>query len=93
MFRASRIELDTWDKVKEILKLGLTDQRSFTCLLNELHSLKPNVKETSYNFAIRCQYFRSLIITSITNDVTLSVNAKLAQIKNTEKLLLITFLV
>ena len=89
---SSRIELDTWDKVKHILRISFTDQRLFTCLVNELHSLKPNTKETSYNFAIRCQYFRSLIITSINNDVTLSVNAKLAQIEYIEKLLLITFL-
>lgn len=89
---SSRIELNTWDKVKNILKLSFTDQRSFTCLLHELHSLKPNLKETSYNFGIRCQYFRSLVFNAINNDITLTPEAKIAQIGNIEKLLLVTYL-
>ena len=36
---SSRTELDSWDKVRDVLKLSFSDQRSFTCLLNELHSL------------------------------------------------------
>jgi len=89
---SSRTELDDWDKVKEVLKLSFSDQRSFTCLLNELHSLKPHPKETPYNFGIRCQYFRSLIFTSINNDSSLLATAKIAQIGNIEKLLLVTFI-
>ena len=51
---SSRLELDTWDKVKEVLKLSFCDQRSFTCLPHELHSLSPNPKENAYNFSVRC---------------------------------------
>lgn len=89
---SSRIELDTWDKIKEILKVSFTDQRSFTCLLHELHSLKPNPKESPYNFGIRCQYTRSLIFSSINNDNTMDHVQKIAQISNIEKLILVTFL-
>lgn len=89
---SSRAELNTWDRVKDVLRHSFSDQRSFTCLLNELHNLKPNPKETPYNFGIRCQYFRSLVFTSINNDSTMSAEAKIAQIGNIEKLLLITFI-
>lgn len=89
---SSRTELDTWEKVKDVLRLSFCDQRSFTCLLHELHSLRPNAKENSYNFGVRCQYNRSLIFSSINSDLYMTNEAKIAQIQNIEKLILITFL-
>lgn len=89
---ASRSELQTWFEIKNLLKLSFSDQRSFTCLLQELHGLKQNPKENSYQFGIRCQYHRSLIFISINSDESLSVAEKTAQVSNIEKLILITFL-
>jgi len=88
---SSRVELTTWQEVKTILKSAFSDQRSFTCLLQELHHIKPTQKENSYSFGIRCQYLRSLIFSSINNDQLLSQPEKFAQINNIEKLILIQF--
>lgn len=88
---SSRVELTTWQQVKEVLKISFCDQRSFSCLLQELHQIKPQNKENSYSFGIRCQYLRSLIFSSINNDTSLLQPEKLAQINNIEKLILITF--
>lgn len=89
---SSRHELNTWDKVQNVLKTAFTDQRSFTCLLNDLHNLKPGPKEASYDFGVRCQHARSLIFSSINNDCTLTQEAKQAQNSNIEKLIVTTFL-
>lgn len=88
---SSRAELTTWAQIKFILKQSFSDQRSFNCLLQELHNMKPQAKESSYSFGVRCQYLRSLICSSINNDITLTNENKLAQIQNIEKLILITF--
>lgn len=88
---SSRVELTTWQQVKEVLKISFCDQRSFSCLLQELHQIKPLNKENSYSFGVRCQYLRSLIFSSINNDTSLTQPEKLAQINNIEKLVLITF--
>lgn len=88
---SSRTELNTWTEVRFILKQTFTDQRSFNCLLQELHSIKPHPKESSYSFGVRCQYLRSLINSSINNDNTLSQEQKSAQILNIEGLVVITF--
>lgn len=88
---SSRAELTTWEQIKSILKQTFSDQRSFNCLLQELHNMRPQPRENSYSFGVRCQYLRSLICSSINNDSTLSNANKLAQIENIEKLILITF--
>jgi hypothetical protein len=91
MIISSRVELTTWEQVKIILKSAFSDQRSFTCLLQELHQIRPQQKENSYSFGIRCQYLRSLIFSSINNNYLLSQPEKLAQINNIKKLILIQF--
>lgn len=53
---SSRLELDTWEKVREVLRVSFSDQRSFNCLLHELHSLRPYPRENSYTCGVRCQY-------------------------------------
>ena len=88
---SSRADLDTWDKVKEALRSAFADQRSFTCLLYELHSLKRGMKESPFDFGLRCQYIRSLIYSSISSDSTLSAEEKKAQNSSTEQLVLMTF--
>jgi len=89
---SSRSELDNWQKIRDYLKISFSDQRSFTCLFQELHSFKPFPKENPYNFGVRLQYHRSLIFSSINNDSTLTNERKLVQIQNIEQLTLLTYL-
>ena len=87
----SRIELQTWTEIKEVLNLCFGDQRNIDCLVQDLISLCPYKNETPYNFGIRCQDARSLVISKI-NQSTLSGAEKIIHLQNYDHLALKTFI-
>lgn len=88
---ASRIELNTWDAVKNALIMTFADQRSVDCVVQDLISTKPFKGETPQNFGIRLQDARSLLISKINmNDDPIEI--KRLRIEQYEDLALKTFI-
>lgn len=87
----SRTELRTWQQIKDILTLSFGDQRNLDCLVQDLIILRPHKNETPYNFGVRCQDARSLIISKI-NMLEASEAEKLLKIENYNELALKTFI-
>lgn len=88
----SRSELSTWDDVKKILKLSFGDQRNIDCLIQDLISLCPNRNETSYNFGIRCQDARSLVLAKLNSLEGITAEEKDIRIKSYDDLALKTYI-
>lgn len=87
----SRIELTKWSDIRNALKLSFGDQRNIDCLLQDLIMLRPLKNENSYNFGIRCQDARSLIISKI-NALEISTDQKILRIQNFDDIALKTFI-
>lgn len=87
----SRIELRSWNEIKSALILCFDDQRNIDCLVQDLIILRPSKNETPYNFGMRCQDARSLIISKI-NSLDLTKEEKLLRIQNYNELSLKTFI-
>lgn len=91
MLIGSRIELVTWDQVKQALRLSFGDQRNLECLVQDLLSLRPFKNESPYNFGMRCQDARSLIVSKL-NCLVMSQAEKQIRLENYNELSLTTFL-
>lgn len=76
----SRLELSTWAKVNDALTLSFGEQRNLDCRIQDLISLKPQKNEPPYNFGMRCQDARSLLISQLNSDSRLSRDEKLIYI-------------
>lgn len=87
----SRIELKTWDEIKAVLLLSFSDQRNIDCLIQDLLALKPSKNETPYNFGMRCQDARSLIISKL-NSLAMTNEEKMIRLKSYDDLALKTFI-
>lgn len=87
----SRIELRTWVDIKDALKLSFSDQRNIDCLEQDLIILRPQKNETPYNFGMRCQDARSLIVSKL-NTLGLTDQERMLNIHNYNSLALRTFL-
>ncbi|XP_057671275.1 uncharacterized protein LOC130903024 [Diorhabda carinulata] len=86
----SRTELKTWDEIKQALNLSFGDQRDIDCLVQDLINLKPFKNETPYNFGMRCQDSRSLIISKL-NTLHFDPSEKPLHLRNYDNLALKTF--
>lgn len=91
MLIGSRTELRTWPEIKQALQLSFGDQRNIDCLVQDLIVLRPLKNETPYNFGMRCQETRSLVISKLnaSND---TVTEKTIKIRNYNDLALKTFI-
>lgn len=88
---SSRIELNSWTLIKEVLTNSFADQRSIDCLIQDLINLKPLKNEDSMQFGMRIQDSRSLLFSKLnagpdTNDT------KLIKIKHYDEFALKTFI-
>lgn len=88
---ASRVELDSWQKVKDSLIVTFSDQRSEDCLVQDIISMKPIRNEPIQNFALRLQDARSLLCIKINNSDDLD-PVKLIKIQQYDELCLKTFI-
>lgn len=61
----NREDANSWPRIKELLLQFFGDQRDENCLLRDLLNLKPERNETPYQFGIRCQDVRSLLLSRI----------------------------
>lgn len=61
----NRDDAVSWPRIKELLIQFFGDQRDENCLVRDLMSLKPEKNETPYQFGIRCQDVRSLILNAL----------------------------
>ena len=91
MLIGSRIELKTWNEVKRALQLSFGDQRNVDCLIQDLIVLKPFKSESPYNFGMRCQDARSLIVSKI-NCSNMSAAEKMIRLESYDDLALKTYL-
>ena len=65
---ASRTDLTTWDGIQSLLKLTFGDQRDLQYLTHQLTTMRPNKNERPYDFGLRLQQLRAVIITKINDD-------------------------
>lgn len=86
-----RTELRAWKDIKEALNLSFSDQRDIDCLVQDLLLLRPLKSESPYNFGMRCQDARCLIISKL-NSQNLSKAERDIRLKNYEDLALKTFM-
>lgn len=91
MLIGSRIELKTWDEVKAALRLSFGDQRNLDCLVQDLIILRPLKGESAYNFGMRCQDARSLIVSKI-NSMNLANAEKIIRLQNYDDFALKTYI-
>lgn len=91
MIIGSRTELKTWQEIKAALYLCFGDQRDIDCLIQDLIALRPNRNETPYNFGMRIQDTRSLVINKL-NTLTMTPNEKLIRLTSYDDLALKTFI-
>lgn len=87
----SRIELRTWLQIKEALNLSFGDQRNIDCLIHDLIVLRPLKNETPYNFGMRCQDARSLIISKL-NTLPIPNDERIIRLRSYDDLSLKTFI-
>lgn len=85
-----RSEFNTWTQVKNLLTSSFSDQRNIDCLEQDLIVLRPFKNETPYNFGMRCQDARSLLISKL-NSLKATADKGL-RIENYNKLALRTFI-
>lgn len=87
----SRIELRSWASIKDTLQLCFGDQRNLDCLIQDLITLCPHRNEAPYNFGMRCQDARSLIVSKV-NSLSFSPEEKIIRLKSYDDLALKTFI-
>lgn len=87
----SRTELTSWDQIKDSLNLSFGDQRNLDCLIQDLIVMRPHKAETAYNFGMRCQDARSLIISKL-NTLGMPNNEKIIHLRSYDDLALKTFI-
>lgn len=88
---ASRVELDTWAKIKTALLNTFSDQRSIDCLVQDLISMRPDRNESPQSFGLRLQDTRSLLVSKL-NSGTDANEVKLLKIQQYEDITLKTFI-
>lgn len=88
---ASRIELNTWDLVKNAIIDTFSDQRSIDCVIQDIITMKPERNENPQQFGIRLQDARSLLFSkvNVSNDTRA---IKLLKIEEYGKLVMKTFI-
>lgn len=87
----ARTELNSWTEIKDALILSFGDQRNLDCLVQDLIILRPLKSESPYDFGVRCQDARSLVISKL-NSSTMTQAEKLIYIKNYNDLALKTYI-
>lgn len=87
----SRIELNSWNLIKEVLINSFSDQRSIDCLIQDLINLKPFKNESPLEFGMRIQDSRSLLFSKL-NATSDSNETKLIKIKHYDEFALKTFI-
>lgn len=87
-----RMELDTWDKLKNALIQCFSDRRDIDCLVQELTRVRPHKSENLINFGNRLQLLVSNVIQRISNDQTLNLLQKNCQIDHYNKTALNSFI-
>lgn len=88
---ASRLELDTWQLVKDALVTTFSDQRSEDCLAQDIICMRPDKNESILNFGLHIQDSRSLLFAKI-NSSNDAANIKLLKINQYDDLCLKTFI-
>lgn len=88
---ASRIELNSWNLVKDAIYATFSDQRSTDCVVQDIITMKPYKSENSLQFGIRLQDARSLLYSKVnaSNDPR---EVKLLKISEYGKLTMKTFI-
>lgn len=65
---ASRTDLITWEGIETLLKSTFGDQRDLQYLTHQLTTMRPNKNERPYDFGLRLQQLRAVILTKINDD-------------------------
>lgn len=91
---ATRTELDSWEKIKEALRLSFGDQRNIDCLEQDLITLTPFKNEPPVDFGKRIQLARSQLIAKINaqSETTMPRATKLIYTNQYNKVSLKTFI-
>lgn len=87
----SRTEIRTWDGMKNLLNSSFSDQRDIDCLEQDLLSLRPNKNESPYNFGVRLQDARNLIVIRL-NSLGLTAETRAIKTQHYDGLALRTFI-
>lgn len=87
----SRIEITSWNEIRDALTLCFGDQRNLDCLIQDLINLRPHKNETPYNFGMRCQDARSLVISKL-NTLPYDAAVKRIHMQNYNELSLKTYI-
>ena len=61
----NRLEINTWEQIKDLLNKSFGDPRDLECSVQELIHLRINFKESLQTFADRVQTLRSLIMSKL----------------------------
>lgn len=88
----SRIELVEWHQIRDLLQLSFGDQRNIDCLIQDLITLQINKNETPYNFGMRCQDARSLIVAKLNSLPGVPPEEKIIKMNTYNDLALKTFI-
>jgi len=86
----SRIELNSWQQIKDALIVTFSDQRSEDCLVQDIICMKPDKNEPIQNFGLRLQDSRSLLFAKI-NSLNIDANIKLLKIQQYDDICLKTY--
>ncbi|KAJ8912397.1 hypothetical protein NQ315_013463 [Exocentrus adspersus] len=65
---ASRTDLQTWTDIETLLKLTFGDQRDLQYLTHQLTQTRPHRNERPYDFGLRLQELRAVILMKINED-------------------------
>lgn len=88
----NRVELNTWELIKNALIQCFSDKRNLDCMILELSRARLNKNEDLYSFGSRLQLIRSQVTHRINNDLTLSLNDKFCRIAHYDKVARDTFI-
>ncbi|KAK9680937.1 hypothetical protein QE152_g38694 [Popillia japonica] len=76
----SRESITAWLTLKELLQTNFSDQRTETCLTQDLMQMRPEKNETAYNVGIRCKNMLNLLLTKVKSSeplITLALDVKI----------------
>lgn len=62
---ASRIELNSWELIRNAIISTFSDQRSVDCVIQDIITMKPDKNENPQQFGLRLQDIRSLLFSKI----------------------------
>lgn len=87
-----RVELNTWELIKNALIQCFSDKRDLDCLILELSRSKLHKNENLHSFGSRLQLIRSKVTHRIINDTRLNQNDKTCRINHYNKVARDTFI-